>query len=121
AGDDASVLCVMSDTGPHHFDPSPENAVALRRADLFLINGLDLDDQIAEKMARSSRNKNLDIVKLADAIPKTERIEGQCNCGHAHGEAEKNDPDHQHFDPHVWLGVPQAITMVGKIRDALKE
>src|SRR5262249_27543396 len=57
AGDDATVLCAMTDTGPHHFDPSPQNAVALRRADLFLINGLDLDNDIAKKMVKSSHNR----------------------------------------------------------------
>src|SRR5437763_1151370 len=69
AGDDASVLCAMTDTGPHHFDPSPQHAVAVRRADLFLINGLDLDNSIAKKMVKSSRNRDLKIVETALAIP----------------------------------------------------
>src|SRR5436190_13303169 len=54
AGEDASVLCAATDTGPHHFDPSPQQALALRRADLFFINGLDLDNEIANKMVKSS-------------------------------------------------------------------
>src|SRR5580704_5543731 len=53
AGDDASVLYVMSDTGPHEFDPKAEDAAAVSRADLFIINGLGLDDDIAAKLVRS--------------------------------------------------------------------
>jgi zinc transport system substrate-binding protein len=121
AGDDAAVRCVMTDTGPHHFDPSPEQAVAVRRADLFFIIGLELDDRIAAKMVKGSRNKSLRIVETADAIPKDMLREGECTCGHEHGDKEKDDPNHHHIDPHVWLGIPQAVKMVGGIRDALKE
>ncbi len=120
AGDDASVLCMMTDTGPHHFDPSPQQAMALRRADLFFINGLDLDNEAARKMAQSPRNPDLKIVHTALAIPEAERRVGTCTCGHEHNDADKNDPNHQHFDPHVWLGIPEAIKMVEKIRDELK-
>jgi zinc transport system substrate-binding protein len=121
AGDDASVLCVSTDTGVHHFDPGPQHAVALRRADLFLINGLDLDNEIANKLKKASHNKDLKVVQVANAIPKTDLREGMCTCGHDHDEKDKDDPNHQHFDPHVWLGIPEAIKMVEKIRDVLKE
>src|SRR5262245_56144826 len=121
AGDDASVLCASTDTGVHHFDPSPQQAMALRRADIFLINGLDLDNDAAKKMAKSSRNRDLRIIEVAKAIPTSELREGMCTCGHEHGEAEKNDPNHVHYDPHVWLGIPKAIKMVEKICDVLKE
>ncbi len=117
AGDDANVLCVMAETGPHEFDPSPRDAAAVNRADLFLINGLGLDDEIAKKMTGSANRNGLKIVKLASAIPKSDLIEGICE----HDHADQDDADHQHFDPHVWMGIPQAIMMVNKIRDELKE
>src|SRR5258706_13143507 len=63
AGEDASVLCVTAETGPHGFDPTPRDAVAVRRADLFVINGLDLDDGIAKKMTRGARNSGVKIVR----------------------------------------------------------
>src|SRR5260221_3917232 len=81
AGDDASLRGIMTETGPHEFDPSPQHAIALRRADLFLITGLDLDNGIAQKMVKSSRNRNLPIVETALAIPKSELREGMCSCG----------------------------------------
>ena len=118
AGDDANVLSVMAESGPHEFDPSPRDAAAVKRADLFVINGLDLDNQIARKMTRNAGRTGLKIVEAASAISKKDLIEGVCNCGdhHAHESA-----DHEHIDPQVWLGIPEAIQVVGKIRDELKE
>jgi zinc transport system substrate-binding protein len=120
AGNDANVLCVMSETGPHEFDPTPRDAAAVKRADLFIINGLDLDDAVARKITRSGQNSALRIVKASDGIPKKRLLEGTCNCGHDHHDKEAAD-DHEHIDPHVWLGIEEAIQMVEKIRDELKE
>jgi ABC-type Zn uptake system ZnuABC Zn-binding protein ZnuA len=119
AGPDAQVVCVMRETGPHHFDPSPHHAVALRRADLFVINGLGMDNSIARKMMRGARNKDLKLIEAAAAIPTSQLREGACNCGHDHGHDEEHDASHVHYDPHVWLGIPEAIIMVQAIRDAL--
>src|SRR5439155_25399323 len=54
AGDDAAVQWVMSGEGPHGFDPSARDMVKLDRANLFFINGLMLDDDIAAKMIKGS-------------------------------------------------------------------
>jgi len=119
AGDDANVLCVMAETGPHEFDPTPRDAAAVKRADLFLINGLDLDNDIARKLTRGSQNSKI-IVEASAGIPKSQLLEGTCNCGHDHHDKD-GDADHEHIDPHVWLGIPEAVKMVEKIRDVLKE
>lgn len=119
AGEDASVLCVMASSGPHEFDPSARDAVAVKRADLFLINGLDLDDEIARKMTRGAKRAEVKIVSLSSAIPEKQLLEGTCNCGGEHAKDE--DPNHVHHDPHVWMGIREAIEMVDKIRDELKE
>src|SRR4051794_36636309 len=50
AGDDAAVQCVMSSEGPHGYEPSAPDRVKLEKANLFLINGLNLDTDIADKM-----------------------------------------------------------------------
>lgn len=119
AGDNANVLCVMAETGPHEFDPTPRDAIAVKRADLFLINGLDLDNEIARRLTRGSRNSKI-VVEASAAIPKDQLLEGTCNCGHEH-HAKDGEADHEHVDPHVWLGIPEAVKMVEKIRDVLKE
>lgn len=119
AGDDAQVRIVATERGPHHFDPSPRDVLVAKRADLFLINGLMLDDPIAKRMKKGAGNSNLKICPIGEAIPESQLREGGCNCA-----KEGHDHDHEShgkYDPHVWLGIPEAIKMVERIRDELKE
>jgi ABC-type Zn uptake system ZnuABC Zn-binding protein ZnuA len=52
--------------------------------------------------------------RLKDLIPMGEH--DHQHDGHAHAHAHV----HGENDPHVWLGIPEAIQMVGTIRDELK-
>jgi zinc transport system substrate-binding protein len=116
AGDDAVVKTAMSNQGPHHFDPKPSDARRITQADLFVINGLGLDDMIARKMKGGSGNLDLRIVNLGERFKPEELEEGTCHHDHGHDHA------HEHGqDPHVWLGIGFAVRQVEGIRDALKE
>jgi ABC-type Zn uptake system ZnuABC Zn-binding protein ZnuA len=118
AGDDAVVKTAMSNQGPHHFDPKPSDARRITQADLFVINGLGLDDVIARKMKGGSGNLDLKIVNLGERFKPEELEEGTCHHDHGHG----HDHAHDHGqDPHVWLGIGFAVRQVEGIRDALKE
>jgi ABC-type Zn uptake system ZnuABC Zn-binding protein ZnuA len=123
AGDDAAVRTVMSNQGPHHFDPQLSDAQLLRGADLFFINGLGLDEKVAAKLKGMSGNPNLEVIELGEKIdPKL--LAESCGCEHDHGDAhdEKHDHDHDHAtDPHVWLGLDLAEIEVNGIRDGLKQ
>lgn len=116
AGDDATVLCLLDLTGPHNYSANSQDALKLHRANLFLINGLELDDRFADKLQRNAGNAGLKVVKVGECIPKSQlrkldRSEREGHEGHHHGE----------YDPHVWMGLPEAILMVGCIRDQLKQ
>src|SRR5262245_6174618 len=50
AGDDAGILTLATTNGPHHYDPSIDETLKLRKADLFFVNGLQLDDHFADRM-----------------------------------------------------------------------
>ena len=116
AGDDAVVRNMLTTSGPHHFNPVDKDALLLRRADLFFVNGLGLEGEKPETIKKGSGNKNLKIVELGSRIPPVELLEGSCNhddgnhAGHDHGK-----------DPHVWLSPDYAVLLVEGIRDALKE
>jgi ABC-type Zn uptake system ZnuABC Zn-binding protein ZnuA len=122
AGDDAQVLPLLTTKGPHDYEPKPSDARKLRRADLFLVNGLGLDDTVAAKLAETCGNPTLTTVKLGDRLPEaTLFAAGLCSCGHDHADGSAHDHAHSHgaHDPHVWLGVPEAIAFVEGIRDEL--
>jgi ABC-type Zn uptake system ZnuABC Zn-binding protein ZnuA len=115
ADKDAKVLSLLALTGPHEYHPTLSDSHVADGADLFLVNGLTLDDFVTD-IANRSRNKNLKVIKVADqALAATEPPRLHLTGAHAR---------HSHsgeWDPHAWLGIEQAILMVQAIRDALKE
>jgi zinc transport system substrate-binding protein len=114
AGDDAVVKNVMGTTGPHHFNPTDTEARLAARANLFLINGLNLDNDIAGRIQKNSGNKTLKVIDLGSRIPKELLKEGVCkHAGHDH-----TGHDHGN-DPHVWLSPDFAVRFVEAIRDEL--
>jgi ABC-type Zn uptake system ZnuABC Zn-binding protein ZnuA len=132
AGDNAGVLTLATTLGPHHYEPTVDETLKLRRADLFLVNGLQLDDHFADKMARNSHNPRLQgpdkrgLVKVGDVVLASHPalIEKMDEHGHHHDHDHghgHHHHEHGEYDPHIWLGIPQAIAMVEVIRDRLKE
>jgi len=117
-GKDASVLCLLGSTSPHDYEPSIQDALKLQKADLFLINGLDLDETFAEKLKNNATNEKLKLVKVGESVAEKDRL-----------KMDKKEKEHEHeghhhhgeYDPHVWLGLPEAIVMVQCIRDRMKE
>lgn len=115
AGDDAQVISLLSTKGPHDYDAKPGDAKKLRRADLFFTIGLGLDDNVSSKLAETCGNPKLRVVALGERLPKEMLREGTCSCGHEHAQG-----DHDHgYDPHVWMGLPEAMAMVETIRAEL--
>jgi ABC-type Zn uptake system ZnuABC Zn-binding protein ZnuA len=120
AGDHCEVRCLCITKGPHHFQPSIQEAQLLHQADLVIANGLGLEGFL-DPMVRGSGRKDLTVVRVGDAIAKPADAAGSQPGqlievpGYRHG-------DHYHppgFDPHVWLGAEEAMIQVGAILDAL--
>jgi zinc transport system substrate-binding protein len=170
ADKDAKVQTLLDTNGPHEHTPTSADAHLASGADLFLVNGLGLDEFVT-KVADSSGNKKIKIVEIAeDGIPENKRLRmGEHEHGtskdkdhdkdkgkdhdhdavkggdkekeqakgkdheHEHDKAKDKDQEkakgkehghaHEHgeWDPHAWLGIEQAILMVEKVRDTLKE
>ncbi|MBX9625279.1 MAG: zinc ABC transporter substrate-binding protein [Gemmataceae bacterium] len=115
AGDDAVVKNLMTTAGPHEFNPTDVEARLVGEADLFFVNGLELDTALASSLKKGSGNGRLKVVELGKLIPEDKLIEGACHHDHDH------DGPHEHgHDPHVWLSPDLAEVMVNGIRDELK-
>ena len=69
-------------------------------------------------MVRTARKSDLHYVKLGELLPESALLEMTHDCcrhaeeGHAHHHHDK-------WDPHVWLGIPEAVQIVEQIRDQL--
>jgi ABC-type Zn uptake system ZnuABC Zn-binding protein ZnuA len=121
-GEHVGVVCLCTVQGPHHYQADVKDAMLLREADLFFAIGLRLDDHFADVMQRESHNPNLQYVKLGES-PQFEKLLLHREEEHEHGKEEEHEHGHEHgeYDPHVWLGIPQAILLVEIIRDKLKK
>lgn len=116
AGPDAGVLCLLINQGPHGYEANPRDAVLLHKADLFLVNGLGLDESFADKLKNNADNPKLELVEVGEAVPESQLHRAAEEAGHDHGHHH-----HGTLDPHVWLGLPEARLMVQRIRDELKK
>jgi len=119
AGPDVTVVSMLTQSGPHGFDPTDNEARLVANAEVFFIVGLSLDDQIVDKLSKS-RTSKLHIVELGEALDPKSLKKMAHEHAHAPGEAHHHH-EHGEHDPHVWLGIPQTITMVKKIASELGE
>jgi ABC-type Zn uptake system ZnuABC Zn-binding protein ZnuA len=110
AGDDAVVLTLPTKHGPHSYPYDAKDLTVLKGADLFLINGLSLDEVVCGKLKKNCGNDRLKMVKVTDDIPTNQRR--QLNVQHG-------DHTHEGDDPHAWLGIDQAVLIVRKIAQEL--
>jgi ABC-type Zn uptake system ZnuABC Zn-binding protein ZnuA len=117
-GIDAAVLSLLTTVGPHEFHADSGDLLKFQKADLFLINGLGLDESLARLV--TDNHLKVKVVEAGEAIPEDELIRRgkEEQEEHEHG---KGGHEHGQFDPHVWLGIPEAIHMVEHIRDVLAE
>jgi ABC-type Zn uptake system ZnuABC Zn-binding protein ZnuA len=119
AGDDAGVQCLMTGVGPHDFQPSGGDVRKFTRADLFLINGLELEPHnLAEGMKLNSGNRKVPVVAIAEEVMKAHPDRRLKMAEHDHADGHQHH--HGEFDPHVWLGIPEAVLMVRRIAEELK-
>jgi manganese/zinc/iron transport system substrate-binding protein len=106
AGDRADVHTLMGEgVDPHLYRQTQADIAAMVRADIVFWNGLYLEAQLEEFLARLARQKP--VVALGETIPVSERIES----------AAYSD----RYDPHVWMDPTLWATVVEGARDALAE
>ncbi len=114
AGDEVAVLSLLTTVGPHDHQPDNKDALAVRKARIYFANGLTLDDSLT-KLIASAADPSLRSVAVGNlGVPSDNRIRT--------GEIKHGNHTHPAgADPHVWLGIDEAVGMVNVIRDTLKE
>ncbi len=118
AGDHAKVLCLLTTTGPHDYQATPLDSIKVAKADLFLVNGLGIDEFVTKPVA-DARKKSI-VIEVGEAIPDDKLIHlGEGERKHMH--ADGTFCEHGEHDPHVWLGPQLAQEMVGSIAKKLGE
>jgi len=117
-GEQVAVKCLCLDHGPHEYKADMRDAALFRRADLFLSVGLTLDDSFADPLYKQAGNSKLPHVKLGKKIPVKMLLELDHDHDHDHGDHHHHH-HHGTYDPHIWLGIPEAIALVEAIAKEL--
>lgn len=103
----------------HSYEPTPSDAAAVQRCDLFAYIGGE-SEKWADKLIQSSRTDKRNL-KLMDSVSllTEETVEGM--------EAEEEDEAHDHdhdasagIDEHIWTSPLNADAMLTDLRDALR-
>lgn len=117
-GDRVAIRSLCTATGPHHYQLDTKDARLLTKADLLLAVGLRLDDPFADPMRPMAQRPDLPYVKLGQRLAEKKMLL-ELKHSHEHGGDDEHHHHHGKWDPHVWLGIPAVIEMVGGIRDEL--
>ena len=115
AGDRAEVTLLLAPgREAHSFEPTPLDAVAISRADVFIYNGGegeywvdDMLDAVGEDIG--TRVRMMDFV---DALEE-ETVEGM------QLPEEEEDSDEIEYDEHIWTSPKNAVTLCRAVCDAL--
>jgi zinc transport system substrate-binding protein len=111
----------------HDFEPTPEDIIKIREADLFIYVGGESDEWVEELLSDNeiSKDKVLRLMDLVD-VKEEELVEGmekehEDDRGHEHADGE----EHEHadgeveYDEHVWTSPVNAMRMVDGVREKL--
>jgi zinc/manganese transport system substrate-binding protein len=116
AGGDATVEVLMPlGAVPHSFSPSAQQVAEMNRADLVVVNGLDLEEGFAAVLegVAADGGRVLELGPMLDPIPFG--LDGHDDADHDDDEDREDDGDDHSIDPHVWmdpLRMAEAATIV---------
>lgn len=120
AGDLAEVENLLpANVGPHDYNPTQSDYEKIRKADLFVVNGLKLEDWL-QKMLKSRRNRQgLTVVEVsrgldAQLIRQVPAIHLDDAGGHKHDHGTD-------ANPHIWLDPVLAAHAVTNILVAFQK
>lgn len=119
AGDRAGIKPLCTSTGPHDYQTDYRDSHVMKGAHVVFAVGLELDEKFAESLHRMSARKDLPLIRLGDKLKERGMVHKMRPHKHEPGEDGAKPHSHGEYDPHVWLGIDQAVAMVDLIRDEL--
>lgn len=133
-GDRVEVETLVGPDGDAHvYELRPADAAALEKANVVLVNGLELEG-FMKRLIETSGTK-APVVELTKGIEPLKAEEEEhhhdekAEAGHDHDGDEKEEAGYDHeghhhhgeFDPHAWQSIPNAEIYVKNIADAFCE
>jgi len=132
-GDKVEVFSIIPDgSDAHSFDPKPRDLKDLIDTNIFIYNGLQMEEWIDSVLGtiEGTEVKVLEASKGIDVINISEEDNHDHEDGEEHPEEEhdhegeeEHEHDHNHggVDPHVWLSLNNAIIQAENIKNTFSE
>ncbi len=115
-GGDAIQVAVLLPVGvdPHRFEPTPQDAVLLSKADMIFANGAGLEEFLSRLL--ESAAGNAPVIQVSDGIQLMKSTEE-----HEATEEQESSTEqaHEGGDPHVWMDPNLVLVWVDNIQKAL--
>lgn len=125
-GDKVDVFSIIPDgSDAHNFDPKPKDLNELVKSDIFIYNGLGMEEWI-DSVLTTVEGKDIKIVEASNGVDEI-ILSDEDSHEHATEESEEehNDEDHEHdhggVDPHTWLSLSNAVIEAENIKNAFCE
>ncbi|MDI9219028.1 metal ABC transporter solute-binding protein, Zn/Mn family [Clostridium tertium] len=117
-GDKVEVFSIIPDgSDAHSFDPKPKDLKDLINTNIFVYNGLGMEEWI-DSVLNTIEGKDIKVVEASNGIKPISISEED----HDHEEGEEDhDHDHGGNDPHMWLSLSDAAKEAENIKNALIE
>ena len=147
----SAKMLVKPGAETHTYEPTPQDIIDIKNADMFVYVGGDSDDWV-KKVLKDVDTKKTHVVKLVDLVSTVEEeiVEGMEDEDHDHDHAKHNHADHDHdhehhhhhdhdheshahrhehdeeeegpeIDEHVWTSPKKAMEIVKKIAEVASE
>lgn len=114
-GVEVSLLVNQPTSCLHDYTLTVTDMQAIERADVIVINGVGLEDFMADALARSDAVV-IDCSEGVELLPTLE------HAGHDHDHGRDQDHDHEaEYDPHIWMDPDRAAQMAENIYLGLSE
>ena len=149
-GDEIALTGLLPAGGSaHHYDPSPDDLLALGQADVLIVNGAGLETFIDDAVESSGfdgtivdASQGVDLAEAEEITTEAEHEAGESHDhaeegddhGHDHDHAEEGEDGHDHADegdehdhdhgpvnPHLWTSPEYAKGMATEVMDGLVE
>ena len=113
-------MLIKPGTESHSFEPTPEDIINIKNADLFIYVGGESDKWVEDLLKDNevSRAKTLRLMDLVE-VKEEELPEGIEEHEHEH-ESEEAHEEHE-YDEHIWTSLINAIKLVNGVKDKLSK
>jgi ABC-type Zn uptake system ZnuABC Zn-binding protein ZnuA len=106
-GDRVTVIdLIKPGVDPHEFEPTPQDAAQVGRANLIAINGVGLEEFLGKLLEQAGGGKPVAVLSEGVTIRKPTKV-------------ESDDHGHSEGDPHIWFDPRNAKIMVDNLTKAL--